>query len=131
MKHALAVPPDFGAVAPARRWAAAHLRAAGVEGHLLDVLVLLVSEVVTNAVAHASPPVHVGLEIAGGVARVEVTDRARAVPVIRRPAPTQGGGRGVGLVDMLATRWGVIEATDEDTPKTVWFEVALDDVRPG
>lgn len=129
MKHALAIPPDFGAVAPARRWAAGHLQAAGVRGHLLDVLVLLVSEVVTNAVAHASPPVHLRLEIEGGVARVEVSDRAREVPVVRRPEPTQGGGRGVGLVDMLSTRWGVIESPDEGAPKTVWFEVALEDVQ--
>lgn len=124
MKHALAIPPDFAAVAPARRWAARHLQAAGVEGRLLEVLVLLVSEVVTNAVAHATPPVHLRLEISETLARVEVSDRAREVPVIRRPAPTQAGGRGVGLVDLLATRWGVDPADGDGAVKTVWFEIA-------
>lgn len=125
MKHALAIAHGFNAIAPARRWAAGHLKEAGVDGHLLDVLVLLVSEVVTNAVAHASPPVHMRLEVSDSVARVEVTDQAREVPVIRRPEPTQAGGRGVGLVDQLATRWGVVTSEDDDSLKTVWFEVAL------
>ncbi|MGP7959211.1 ATP-binding protein [Sanguibacter sp. A247] len=125
MKHALAIAHGFDAIAPARRWAAGHLKEAGVDGHLLDILVLLVSEVVTNAVAHATPPVLMHLEVSNTVARVEVTDQAREVPVIRRPAPTQGGGRGVGLVDQLATRWGVVSSDDNGYLKTVWFEVAL------
>ena len=52
-----AVSPALSAIAPARHWARDRLAEAGVDDGRLDLLVLLVSELVTNAVAHADPPV--------------------------------------------------------------------------
>src|SRR4051812_41280839 len=52
-----AVEPALSAVAPARHWARDRLLEAGVDDGHLELLVLLVSELVTNAVAHADPPV--------------------------------------------------------------------------
>ena len=125
MQHALEIEPHFAAIAPARRWAHDLLTEAGVEGETLNVMVLLVSEVVTNAVAHAVPPVSLIIHINEERARVEVRDCARELPILKRPPPTQPGGRGVALVDMLATRWGVGYDELDGQLKSVWFELAL------
>lgn len=124
------ITPHVAAVAPARRWAHDRLVEAGVEGAALDVLVLLVSETVTNAVAHADPPVHLLVDVDEVRTRVEVTDGARTEPILHRPPPTATGGRGVMFVDELSTRWGT-EPTDRDEgegAKRVWFELDHDDV---
>lgn len=127
MRHALTVDPHLGGIAPARKWAASHLADAGIDGHTFDVLILLVSEVVTNAVAHAVPPVSLHLEINEDQARVEVYDCAREVPIVRHPEPSAVGGRGVSLVDQLATNWGTETFEDSDALKLVWFEMDLSD----
>lgn len=119
------IEPELRAIAPARRWAAHHLRAAGVDGHVLDVLILLVSEVVTNAISHALPPVSLHLSVTDEQARVEVYDRAPGTPEIRTPLPSDDGGRGVGLIDQLATDWGTVRLDDGDPLKLVWFELDL------
>lgn len=124
MTHALEIEPHFAAIAPARRWASDLLMAAGVEGNVLDVMILLVSEVVTNAVAHAVPPVSLIIKVGEERVRVEVRDCARELPIIKHPPPTQPGGRGVALVDMLATDWGVSYDEIDGSLKAVWFEVA-------
>ena len=123
MQHALEIEPHFAAIAPARRWANDLLTEAGVEGELLSVMILLVSEVVTNAVAHAVPPVSLIIQVDDERARVEVRDCARELPIIKHPPPTQPGGRGVALVDMLATRWGVSYDEIDGSLKSVWFEI--------
>ncbi len=119
------IEPVVGAIAPARHWATKHFRAAGVHGHVLDVLILLVSEVVTNAVSHALPPVSLHLTVTDDQARVEVYDRAQDVPVVLDPPPSARGGRGVALVDQLATDWGTVQLNDGNPLKLVWFELDL------
>ncbi len=121
------ISPHVRAVAPARRWARDRLVEAGVEGQALDVLVLLVSETVTNAVAHADPPVHLCVDVDADRTRVEVTDGARTEPILRHPPASATGGRGVMFVDELSTRWGT-EPAEGDAAKTVWFELEHGDV---
>jgi anti-sigma regulatory factor (Ser/Thr protein kinase) len=92
----------------------------------VQVAVLLTSEVVTNAVVHASPYAadgRVGLVVDGdeGLARVEVTDGYRGLPVARAGRVGRVSGRGIMLLDLLATRWGV---TPGGEGKTVWFEIS-------
>lgn len=75
----------------------------------LDDVMLVVSELVTNAVAHAAPPVLLSFFATDGGSTVEVYDSTEgqlAVPVLERPdAP--GGGRGLRIVSQVATAWGV------------------------
>jgi len=91
-------------------------------GHpCLDELLLCLSEVVTNAVLHASTPITVtATGVRGDSVRVEVTDRSTVLPVHRRFEGVSPTGRGLHLLDRLTTAWGV-----EVLPhgKTVWFEI--------
>ncbi|AEE47779.1 ATP-binding protein [Cellulomonas fimi] len=128
MRAETSLAPALSAVAPARRWARERLVEAGVEPARLEVLVLLVSELVTNAVAHADPPVVLRVDVDDERTRVEVTDGARDEPVLRDPPPTALGGRGVMFVDRLSTRWGTCADEDGVAVKAVWFELRHDHV---
>ncbi len=89
-------------------------------GAVHDELGLLVSELVTNAVRHAESDGTIDLiELDSGV-HVEVTDRSTAVPAMGRGCPDDTSGRGLGLVDQLATAWGVVRRYEG---KAVWFEL--------
>ncbi|MDC7123420.1 ATP-binding protein [Cellulomonas fimi] len=128
MRAETSVAPALSAVAPARRWARERLVEAGVEPARLEVLVLLVSELVTNAVAHADPPVTLRVDVDDVRTRVEVTDGARDEPVLRNPPPTALGGRGVMFIDRLSSSWGTMPEEDGIAVKAVWFELRHDDV---
>ncbi|MEU8773267.1 ATP-binding protein [Streptomyces sp. NPDC048606] len=86
-----------------------------------DVL-LLVSELVTNACLHADGPRELVLRHAPGLLRLEVRDDGPEPPR-RRPAGERGrpGGHGLVLLDRLTVGWGV-EAADP-SGKTVWAAV--------
>ena len=115
---------QLSSVAPARRWAREKFEAAGLEPEVRDLLVLLVSEVVTNAVEHAAPPLLLRIDVTADGTRVEVKDRDRKLPILRDPDPTEPGGRGIRFVNDLSTRWGTEPPRGVDGLKTVWFEVA-------
>lgn len=92
-------------------------------GQLADTASLLVSELVTNAVRHALPPISLHITKLGPHRiRVEVADcSARAPQLHRNPDTTAPGGRGLFIVDKLATLWGYQPVGDS---KIVWFELA-------
>jgi anti-sigma regulatory factor (Ser/Thr protein kinase) len=101
-----------------------------------DDAVLLVSELFSNSVRHGGPGdpgamVTVAVGVAGGVVRVEVAGRSGpGVPELRPAGQDAEGGRGLGLVAGLASRWG----WDRHGGRTVtWFECALEapDCIPG
>jgi anti-sigma regulatory factor (Ser/Thr protein kinase) len=85
---------------------------------------LLVTELVTNGVRHASErgPVGVSVAVADDKVRVEVTDCGRGFspPEAPMPHPDGSGGWGLQLVDRVATTWGV----DVAAQTCVWFELA-------
>jgi len=86
----------------------------------IDDLVLCVSEVVTNAVNHAGTLTHLVLDSREDVVRVEVVDQSPgSLPRRETPTASSPSGRGVGLVEALADRWGVEVGGAE---KSVWFE---------
>jgi hypothetical protein len=86
-----------------------------------ETAVLLVSELVTNAVIHAQTAVEVEVRVDGSILHVEVRDRRPDCPVVRA-GPRAERGRGLKILDGLATAWGTIE---REHTKAVWFDLSL------
>ena len=97
---------------------------------LEDPAVLLVSELVTNAVLHArASAMLLRLETAGSSLRIEVHDASPSWPQPRTPSRTDESGFGFLLVEALADKWGV---RDIPPGKAVWAELeARPDGDPG
>lgn len=108
-------------VAAARRFAKSAL--AGMPSELLEAVELMVSELATNCIRHASSAFDLTLVREQHEIRVEVTDRAGGTPTVRSPGPYEPRGRGLQIVKMLSESWGVESRTAAG--KTVWFIVAV------
>jgi anti-sigma regulatory factor (Ser/Thr protein kinase) len=109
----------------ARRMITAHLAEWKINGEVGEVTVLLVSELVTNAMRHGGDPIKMIADTTASGLRVEVYDgNGEAFPAIRDVRPDAPGGRGLRLVDALADRWGAIA---DAAGKCVWFEIDADD----
>ena len=120
----LQLPHTTESVRRARRTIAAFLGPDEVPETIVDDLLLLVSELVTNAVVHAGSPAVVRLDADVERIKVAVADRdGEAAPRIAKPDPLSSSGRGVLLVDRLAARWGV---EPQCQGKVVWFELPRD-----
>jgi serine/threonine-protein kinase RsbW len=89
----------------------------------VDDAVLMVSELVTNAVQHGRPVVTLGMSLSPEVLTVAVGDWGRAPVTPRVPTANQERGRGLAMVDALAAHWGVTNHDSEDG-RQVWFDVA-------
>lgn len=85
-----------------------------------DVLVLVVSELVTNAVTHGGGWCELRLICGDAYVRVEVTDRMSVSPVVREFDAEHEHGRGMIVVDALASEWGVDVSA---AAKVVWAQV--------
>ena len=88
---------------------------------LADTACLLASELLANAVRHAGGPLRLRLRLDGEELSVEVRDSSPAVPHARHAGPEQESGRGLLLVQTLATAWGT---RPDGEGKTVWFSLA-------
>jgi anti-sigma regulatory factor (Ser/Thr protein kinase) len=115
----LAAAPDSPQLA--RRFVSERINAWGYS-HLTQVVELLTSEVVTNAVVHARAPFVVELEDQGDGVLVAVEDPDTALPRRIDASPSSIGGRGLVIISALATDWGVDPVPGRG--KRVWFKVA-------
>ena len=91
-------------------------------------LVVIVSELVTNAVQAATTDLRVDLEIVDRIVRLAVTDAASGMPSVSGPAATdQPYGRGLAIVAALSHDWGVLPTGAAGGPagKTVWARLEL------
>jgi sigma-B regulation protein RsbU (phosphoserine phosphatase) len=110
--------------ATARRTVHEVLTGAGLEVMLDDAL-LLVSELVTNAVVHAGTELELHITIGPGRARIEVVDYGPGLPIRQGdPHVTREGGRGIFLLDALAEEWGTRHFAGG---KSVWFVLGVTD----
>ncbi len=105
----------------ARRFATDAL--AGLPPEPLEAAELMVSELATNCIRHERMSFYVTISRSPLEIRVEVTDSGSGVPTMRSPGPNDPSGRGLQIVDMLSTQWGI----EPEVPagKTVWFSLAL------
>ncbi len=111
--------PDATSVGRARRLVADAVTAGG-HAQLVDVAMLLVSEVVTNSVLHAGTEIRLTCRPVRAGVRVEVSDRSPLLPSVRHYDAEATTGRGLALVSQLATSWGI---HCDDDGKTLWFEL--------
>lgn len=95
--------------------------AAHVPEDSTETALLLASELVTNAVVHAGGTPVLDVDVRPSRLRVTVTDDADGRPRVTNGSLLDEGGRGLMLVETLATAWG----TDPQDPrgKSVWFEL--------
>ena len=117
------LPIGLGAPATARaavtRWLSGY-----VPPEVLDDARLLASELVTNSLGHAdlseAATLRLAVQLRGGALRVEVRDPGASGTIAPlEPDRARGGGFGLQLVDMIATRWGV----NRTGGTHVWFEL--------
>jgi anti-sigma regulatory factor (Ser/Thr protein kinase) len=101
------------------------LRGAGFDEDVADTVVLLASELATNAVQHGQgrPPrrIEVRLITASTGLYVEVADNNRQMPQPRRARDSDTGGRGLLLLAQLGQKWGV--TLDAGPGKHTWVLV--------
>ena len=92
-------------------------------GDVRDLAILLADELVTNALVHGGGWFVLVVEVGDGLVRVAVDDRNAAMPYVLQPNVDREHGRGMAIVDALATAWGIAERKQR---KRVWFELSLD-----
>ncbi len=89
----------------------------------MDDAVLLVSEIVSNCVRHASldesDAIQVRIRGSNSMLHVDVIDPGPGFDPARISSPRSDGGWGLRLLDRLATRWGV----ERNHVTRVWFEI--------
>ncbi|MEZ0164836.1 ATP-binding protein [Kineococcus sp. LSe6-4] len=132
----LVVPVDLSSGRLARHFLEEHWCHQHSSAHL-DQAKLLFTELVTNAVRHAGPPVLLQVECVetDGVL-LSVSDGDPSPPVTTVADPADLGGRGVHLVELLSRDWGVrhhdpVGADGESAPaKTVWCRLGRRDPEP-
>lgn len=115
----LRLDPTLDAAARARRYVE-DFCALSPHKQACDVAVLLVSELVVNAVRHAGTPLQVHVLDVGDALRLSVTDYSRDMPQPRDAGLLDEGGRGLMLVELMSRRWG-IEMTGDG--KTIWVDI--------
>ncbi|MGH3415141.1 MAG: ATP-binding protein [Actinocrinis sp.] len=120
-------PSDPPAVAGARRFAGEVLR--DQPPRVVDCVLLMLSELATNAIKHAGAEFDVSLDVSPGHIRVEVGDAGSGLPVLRSPSPSDRSGRGLRIVEMLAKAWGFV--SDDRGRKSIWFTLDLPPVAEG
>ncbi|WP_369174686.1 SpoIIE family protein phosphatase [Streptomyces sp. R28] len=111
------------AVGHARRFTRRTLRSWGVPPQGRDAVLLVVSELVTNALVHTDGRVRLDLTFVNHRLRVAVADASPRTPV--KPASISWeatGGRGILLVEAVSAAWGTVPVSGG---KQVWSEIAL------
>lgn len=114
------LPADPAVVAETRSRATAQLHAWELD-ELAFITELVVSELVTNAIRYAAPPIQLRL-IKDRTLICEVSDASSTAPHLRRARILDEGGRGLMLVAQLTERWGTRHT---GTGKTIWAEQPL------
>jgi len=113
-------------VAVARQRLAADLCAAGIFEAAVGDAVLVVSELLSNAIRHARPLPGANIQVAWAYGddaiEVAVSDGGAATSPARTHASVSAiGGRGLDIVEYVASRWGI---RSDDSGQTVWAVLA-------
>ena len=96
--------------------------------HLVEDVRLVVSELATNAVAHARTPFVLTLSSANGSVLLTVQDGSTSAPIRSTPDVMDMSGRGLMIVELLSQEWGT--ATDANGFKSVWASFSIGPSEP-
>ncbi|MBE7187332.1 ATP-binding protein [Jatrophihabitans endophyticus] len=120
----LCVRHDASSAAVVRREIAADLSARSVTADSVDDVVLVVSELVGNAVVHSAPAsdLDVAWDVEDHLVIVRVKDHSERAPHPRDASDDATSGRGLAIVAALSAEWGVQRAT---RGKQVWAKVPV------
>jgi len=124
------LPYTASSVGVARRHLVGDLREAGVDDATACDAGLVVSELISNALRHATPlpggTVRVAWRLRNDRVEIAVSDGGgQTVPEVNEPGSSAIGGRGLSIVERLSLRWGVYSASDGAGEVTVWAELSL------
>jgi anti-sigma regulatory factor (Ser/Thr protein kinase) len=113
----------------ARRALLGWARAEALPDHVVEALVLVVSELATNAVRHAGTVFEMTIEHVDGVVDLRVFDADSRLPMLAGTDDDATSGRGMQIVAAVSTEWGAgTEERDGISGKVVWarFELSGD-----
>jgi DNA-binding NarL/FixJ family response regulator len=121
---------NYASVQTARRFVRRALQTWNAD-RVVDDAVIVVSELVTNAIEHTPNGCELRLSRGSGadgaVLRIEVNDRGERIPDVQVLTQTREHGRGLHIVAALTSAWGV--DTQPDGSKTVWAELIENQTR--
>jgi CheY-like chemotaxis protein/anti-sigma regulatory factor (Ser/Thr protein kinase) len=110
---------DVSTVPLAREFVRRWLHDSGAD-HVFDEASLIVTELATNAVLHASSPYEVRLSRSDGVVRIEVADGDPGTPEPQPFSAVAESGRGVVIVSAISAAWGI---ETQPNGKVTWAEL--------
>ena len=116
----LELPHSLSSVAEARRFVADHVKEWKAEQVLSDA-VLVTSELAANAIMHAASPCRIRLSLDAATLRIDVIDAGSGTPEPQLADSAAEHGRGLRMVDAVASAWGVEALPGEG--KLVWAEL--------
>ena len=115
------LPRSVSSVRPAREFVRSWLSLVGPEDPTYRAdLAIAVTELVTNAVVHAQEPIELHLWRRRDGVRIGVSDGSRTVGTLRTSDPESTAGRGLRVVDRLASEWG---SNVTDDGKLTWADI--------
>ena len=118
---------DPADVAPARRWVYQALCNLLDVGDVVDDAVLVVSELVTNAIRAECSQILVRIAVEPDAIRIGVLDDADGSPRPQDVGIGSAAGRGLKIVAAVSRQWGVRPRRDDGHPgKEVWARLSLD-----
>jgi len=112
---------SLNSVGDARRFAAAMVTDQPDE--VRESVALVVSELCTNALVHATTGFELTVERTDRWVRVAVTDAGEGTPSVRSPGTQEPHGRGLRIVESLSDDWGIDVAPGQG--KTVWARLRM------
>ena len=124
--HEIDLPGAASSVSQGRRFVASCLDELGLESRRDDV-VLMTSELLTNSVLHGRGDVGLVVSWLAPFLEVAVTDHGCGIGRRTAPHAFSTSGRGLQLVEQLATRCGT---RGSSTETTVWFALLVDPCQP-
>jgi anti-sigma regulatory factor (Ser/Thr protein kinase) len=120
MEDRLRLEPELHSAREARRFVDRAL--SGWDGaDIRDYAVLLVNELVVNAIRHAHTPIEVRVAVDADCVEIAVRDDDPRLPELQHPEVDDETGRGLLTVDALADAWGV--EPEAGGGKAVWFRL--------